>query len=552
MCFVSVGEACSPTDVGLSIQGDRLKEKEKYMKKFVRVFVCAALLVLGAALLVGCGPAKNGGTGGGDTAAKDTVTFAQGADPRGLDPALVDDGESIKVIDNIYENLVGYKDDSTEVVPWLADSWEISEDGLHYTFKLHEGVKFTDGAPFDAEAVKFNIDRQLEPNVTEDMPYASFVYGSVKDVEVVDPLTVTINLSEPNSAFLANLAMSVGVPLASPKALQENNNSLMEDPVGTGPYKFVKWNKGESVVLERNDEYWGEAPKIKNIVVRIIADNSARVVALNSGEVDLIDGIDATVVDQIKTGGQEVVEIPGMNINYLAFNTTSKIFKNEDARKAAAQAINVDELVPSLYQGYAEPATTVLPTFVPGYDASVQQTGYDEAAAKAGLEKAGVKKVHMITYSNPRPYNPATGSALATAIQGYFEKVGVESVIDTYDWTTYKEKVIAGDYDICYYGWTGDNGDADNFLSLLSDKDWSMNVARWQDDFYIKGIADAKATPNGPDRDALYGGLEAYAAEHSVWRPISHGKVLIGKNPALTGFVYHVTGSLAFAKAEFK
>ncbi|MDR3036818.1 MAG: ABC transporter substrate-binding protein [Coriobacteriales bacterium] len=524
------------------------------MKKRVRsiLAMAVALALALTTLLSGCGGGTTpGGTTGGGATVKDTITFAQGSDPRGLDPALCDDGESLKVMCNIYEGLLGYADDSTEIVPVLAESWDISEDGLAYTFKLRENVKFQDGTAFDAEAVKFNIERQIPPLVTEEMGYAGFVYGSVKDVVVNSTYSVTVNLTEPNSAFLANVAMGLAAPMVSPTALQAGDNSVIDNPVGTGPYKFVRWNRGESLVLVANPDYWGTQPKVQNIVFRFIADNSARVVALNSGEVDIIDGIDASLVDQIKSGGDLVAEVQGMNINYMAFNASNGVFANKDARVAAAQAINVPELVQALYQGYAEPATTILPTFVPGYDSAVKQVAYDEAAAKTGLAAAGVTTVHVITYSNPRPYNPATGSNLATAIQGYFQKVGVECVIDTYDWTTYKDKIRAGDYDICFYGWTGDNGDPDNFRSLLSDPDPTMNVSRWADPVYINGMAEALATPSGPERYAQYGELESYAAENAIWVPLSHGKVLVGVKPGLTGYVYHVTGNLHFAKASF-
>jgi peptide/nickel transport system substrate-binding protein len=343
--------------------------------------------------------------------------------------------------------------------------------------------------------------------------------------------------------------MSLAAPIVSPKALTDGNNSVMEKPVGTGPYKFVKWSKGENVVLERNDAYWGTKAIIKNVVFRIIADNSARVLALNNGEVDMIDGIDATVVDKVTQGGSKLFQAAGMNVNYMAYNTTTKMFASADARKAVSQAINTDELVKSLYQGYSEKATTILPTFVPGYDASVQQVGYDATAAQAGLAKAGIKKIHMITYSNPRPYNAATGAALAAAIQGYLQKVGVECTIDTFDWTTYKTKVKAGDYDIAFYGWIGDNGDPDNFLNLLADKDPSMNIARWQDPVYIGMIKKALTEPNGPSRDAMYGAMEKYVAERAVWLPISHAKTLAAYRPNVSGFIYHVTGNVFLSKA---
>jgi peptide/nickel transport system substrate-binding protein len=507
------------------------------------------VVAFGAATLAGCTtPAKTTG-GGGTNAANDTFTYAQGADPRGLDPALVDDGESSKVIVNIYEGLLKYAADSTAVEPSLAESWVISPDGLSYTFKLRQGVKFHDGTAFDAAAVKFNIDRQIPPLVTADMSYGPFVYGSVKDVVVVDPATVTINLTQKNTAFLANLAMSLAAPIVSPKALTDGKNTVMEAPCGTGPYKFVKWTKGASVVLVRNDDYWGEKAKITNVIFRIIPDNSARVLALSNGEVDMIDGIDATVVGEVEKGGSKLYEAAGMNINYMAYNTSTTMFKDPAARTAVSQAINVDELVKSLYQGYSEKATTILPTFVPGYDATVAQIGYDEAAAKAGLAKAGITKIHMIAYSNPRPYNTATGVALATAIQGYLQKVGVECTIDTFDWTTYKTKIKGGDYDIAFYGWIGDNGDPDNFLNLLADKDPSMNIARWQDATYKADILKALAMPNGAERNAAYGAMEKYAAEKAVWLPLSHAKTLAAYRPNVSGFNYHVTGNVFLSKA---
>ncbi len=516
------------------------------MKRSARLLVLMLVLALFTAALAGCAK-KSEETDTTDDAATttaETFTYAQGADPRGLDPALVDDGESSKIIVNIYEGLLKYAADSTEVEPSLAESWEISDDGLSYTFKLKEGVKFHDGTDFNAEAVKFNIDRQLPPLVTEDMGYAGFVFGSVSDVVVDDDYTVTINLTQKNTAFLANLAMSMAAPIVSPAALEAGGNSVMESPVGTGPYTFVEWNKGENVVLARNEEYWGEPAKTKNVIFRFIADNSARVLALNNGEVDMIDGIDATVVDTITEGGSELFEAAGMNINYMAYNTTTSMFAKPEARIALSQAIDVEELVTSLYQGYSEKATTILPTFVPGYDDTVEQVSFDADAAKAGLATAGITKVHMIAYSNPRPYNAATGQSLATAIQGYLQKVGVEATVDIYDWTTYKEKVKAGDYDIAFYGWIGDNGDPDNFLNLLADPDPSMNIARWQDPTYIQMIKDALAMPNGDERNAAYGEMEKYAAEKAIWLPISHAKTLAAFRPQVSGFIYHVTGNV--------
>ncbi|SHI18224.1 peptide/nickel transport system substrate-binding protein [Sporobacter termitidis DSM 10068] len=474
----------------------------------------------------------------------DTLTFAQGAEPRGLDPALVDDGESSKVIVNIYEGLLKYAKDSTALEPCLATSWKVSDDGLTYTFELRQGVKFQDGTDFNAEAVKYNIERQMPGNATTDMTYADFVYGYVTKVEAPDTYTVVVTLKDKNTPFLSNLAMSMAAPMVSPKALQENNGSVMEKPVGTGPYSFDRWDKGQDVVLVRNDNYWGDKAKTQNVIFRFISDNSARVVALTNGEVDMIDGIDATVIDQLKSAGMTVDQPDGMNTNYMAYNVDSPIFSNAENRKAVSEAVNVPELVQSLYQGYASPADTILPSFVPGFSSDIKQVAYNPDDAKTILSKNGVTAVHIITYSNVRPYNTANGDVLATAIQGYLSKVNVTATIDSYDWTTYKEKVKAGDFDIAFYGWTGDNGDPDNFMSLLSDKDPAMNISRFNDPTYLELINKGKTTPNGDDRNAIYKQLEQIQVDQNPWLLVSHSKLLSAYSPKIQDYYYHVTGNV--------
>lgn len=518
------------------------------MKKLAALVLTAAVVL---SAMAGCGGKQGtqnaGGTAssqGAKSGSSDTIVYGSAADARGLDPALVDDIESVKIMSNIYEGLLKYKKDSTEVEPSLAESWNISDDGLTYEFHLRKGVKFQDGTDFNAEAVKFNIDRQLPPKVTEDMSYASFVYGSVKDVQAVDEYTVKINMKEPCTPFLSNLAMNLGALIVSPKALQENNNNVNEHPVGTGPYKFVSWQKDQNTVLVRNDDYWGTKALTKNVVFRTIKDNSARVVALNNGEVDIIDGIDYTVVDQISSAGNKTVKSPGMNINYLAYNCSRAPFSDAKTRAALSAAINVPELAETLYKGYSETATTILPTFMPGYDKTVQQTAYDPEAAKAALKAAGVSSVHIITYTSARMYNPANGQTLAEAVQGYLSKVGVTCTIDAYDWTTYKTKQQQGDFDICFAGWIGDNGDADNFLSLLASDDPGMNYARFNNQEYKDLIAKAVKMPMGEERNAVYGEAEKLAAKESPWLPISHSTNLIATSPKVQNFLYHVTGML--------
>ena len=475
-----------------------------------------------------------------DVDREQTITFAQGSDPRGLDPAIVDDGESAKPMCQMYEGLLKFSDSTTEVEPCLAESWDISEDGLTYTFHLRQGVKFHDGTDFNAEAVKFNVDRQTI-NKTENMNYGDFVYGDVESCNVVDEYTVEFKLKKASTPFLNNLAMSLGAPIVSPTACEQYDNNLNEHPCGTGPYKFVRWDKSEAVVMERNEDYWGEPGVAKEIVFRTITDNSARVVALTNGEVDIIDGIDANVVEQITAAGCVLNQVEGMNINYLAYNTD--VLSDPEVRKALSQAINVPELVQSLYRGYASEATTILPSFVPGYSSDVQQVAYDPEAAAATLAEKGVTEIYMVAYTNPRPYNTATGQTLAEAIQGYWDKVGVKCTIDAYDWTTYKEKIGTGDYDVCLYGWIGDNGDPDNFLNLLASEDIEINVAQYHDEEFNQMLSDAASLPNGDERNAAYADMEQKVADENVWLPISHQENLAAYVGNVQNFIYHPTGN---------
>ncbi|MCY6369776.1 ABC transporter substrate-binding protein [Clostridium ganghwense] len=513
-------------------------------KKIISVVLTSVFVV--SSLFVGCGNKSNKKADGAKAQkAEKTLVFAQGADPRGLDPAFVDDGESAKIIANVYEGLLKYKSNSTELEPCLATEWKISPDGKEYTFKLRQGVKFHDGTDFNAEAVKFSIDRQLPPKRTEDMPYASFTFGPVDKVEVVDPYTVKILLKEPYTPFLANLAMCLAAPIVSPAAVQKYGDKFIENPVGTGVFKFVKWDRGQSIVLERNEEYWGEKAKVNKAVFKFTKENSVRASELMAGQVDIIDGVDPNDVAQLEKSGLNVLKQPGMNINYMAFNCSRPPFDNAKLREAISYAIDREELVKFLYQGYSEVANSQMPSFIPGFNDKVKPYEYNPEKAKAMLKELGKEnlEIKMIVYSNPRPYNPV-GQKLAEAIQGYLLKVGVKATVEPYTWTEYKEKTKQGEGDIMFYGWTGDNGDPDNFLSLLDSNEIasSLNAAKYKNDKVDELLAEARKTPNGEERNKLYKDIQDILAKDAPWLPISSAKSMAAYSSKIKGFTYHPTG----------
>lgn len=530
-------------------------------RKFVELLGVSAA-GFGLVSLAGCGGggSSTGGTGGsGSGGASDTITYSLTADPRAVDPAYFDDGESAVVSCNIHEGLYQYGAKDAKVAPCLATELpQISADGLVYTIKLREGVKFHDGTDFNAEAVKKSIERQLEPNRNDNMPYASFVFGEkaanngVESIKVVDPTTVEITLRAASAPFVKNLAMALASPIVSPKAADAAPaGQPITEPSGTGPYKFVNWTKAASITLEANPDYWGDAPKTKNIVFKIIAEGNTRITSLMNGECDIISSVDPSSANQITENGFELFSEDGMTINYMAFNTEVGTCTDQAVRKAVAQAINVEEMVKTIYGEYATVANSVMPTWMAPFTKDVKQTAYNPDAAKKALAEKGVTSLKCITYTTARPYNQKGGSELARLIQGYLSAVGVKVDITEYDWTTYKTKVQTDPYDICFYGWTGDNGDPDNFMNLLADTNWSMNVAHWQDDEYKALIAKGMETPDGTDRDAIYKKCEEMVAEKQPWVLISHSKNLLGINPKVKDFYYHPTG-VAFFKGVSK
>ena len=468
-------------------------------------------------------------------APQDNLIYATSAEPLGLDPAMVDDNDSGNVNCNIYDSLLRFKKDSTDIEPGLAESWTISDDGLIYTFKLRQGVKFHDGTPFNAAAVKYNFDRQQGPNLDPKMTYAPLVFGDVVSTEVVDDYTLKVTLKKPSTPFLRNLAMAYAAPIASPTALEKYKN-LMEHPVGTGPYKLVTWDRGQQIILTTNEDYWGEKPPVQNVIFRIMKETSSRVVALNNGEVDIINGIDANVIDQLKSGGSLIYEAEGNNTNYMVYNCRDGyITADKEVRHAISQAINVPELVASLYKGYAEYAPSYMPSFMEGYDPNVQSTTYDPEAAKATLEKKGIKEISILTYSNARYYNTVGGQVLAEAVQAYLDKVGVKANIAVYDWSTFKSKLLTDKWDLSFIGWVGDNGDPDNFINILSANDPISNQGLWQHPEFISLINQATAVPDGPERAALYQKAQAILAEDDGILPLSHAKTLAAYRPNIEG-----------------
>ena len=309
----------------------------------------SVLLILGLALLIiaGCG---------GEAVDKaDTIIIGLEAEPVTLDPAQMTDFNSSRAGMEIYDSLLRFKDGSTELEPCLATDWEASEDGLEYTFTLREGVTFHDGTPFNAEAVKFNFERQLDPehpyHDTGEFGYADFTLGMVEEVVVVDEGTVKIILSEPFAPFLGNIAMHAAA-IVSPTAIEQYGKDISINPVGTGPYKFVSWDPGVEVILEKNEDCWRGAPEVDRLIFRPIVEDQTRLTELESGNVDFIVGIPPDDLQRLKDEDKLlIVEQPSMHTWYLSLNCQKPPFNDKLVRQAANYAINKKAIVDDILKG---------------------------------------------------------------------------------------------------------------------------------------------------------------------------------------------------------
>ena len=325
---------------------------------------------------------------------QDTLVFGRGGDSTSLDPSRVTEGESFKVTVNLYETLLNFGEQDTTINPGLATEWEPSEDGLTYTFKLREGVKFHDGTDFNADAVVKNFERWANGDA-EKFPYYSSMFGGFKGDEghVIDSVTadgentVLIKLTRSQAPFLKNIAMSM-FAIASPTAFELGDDQFERNPVGTGPFKFVEWKPNETITIEKFDDYWDEGlPKLKKIIFQSFPDNSARLNALMAGGIDLADGINPSDGKSIEDNEKlQLFERPSMNVGYLGLTVTRPPFDKKEVRQAINYAIDKQSIIDSFFEGRANIAKNPMPPSISGYNEDVEGYEYNPEKAKELLE----------------------------------------------------------------------------------------------------------------------------------------------------------------------
>ncbi len=488
-----------------------------------------------------------------------TIIVGLQAEPTSLDSVQISDYNSHRASYNIFDRLLEFKDESTEVEPGLAESWEISDDGLVYTLHLRKGIKFHDGTDFNAEAVKFNLERQFDPNHpyhdTGEFPYAEFTWGMVDKVEVVDEYTVNITLKEIFAPFLNHLAMHPA-SIGSPEAIKKLGRDFSLQPVGTGPFKFVSWTPGVEVVLEKNPDYWGKPPNIDRVIFRPIIEDQSRLTELEAGGVNFIVNIPPDELARLKQDPRfTVVEQPGMHTWWVAFNHTRDPYKDTRVRQAMNYAVNKQAIVDNILKGTGLLAINPLPPVVWSYTDDLQRYDYNPEKAKQLLAEAGYPNGFSCVF-----WVPESGSgmqqpvAMGTAIQADLKAVGIDCKIETFEWGTYLDKVIVppekAEYDLMEMSWIGDNGDPDNHLYiLLSGEQWppaGFNMGYYKNEQVDALLREARTTLDRAKRTELYIQAQKLIAQDPPWITIDHETQIVVMDKKIKNFKLHPTGPFRF------
>ncbi|AKO99349.1 MULTISPECIES: ABC transporter substrate-binding protein [Marinovum] len=461
------------------------------------------------------------------------LIVGQIAEPKALDPAAVTAVNDFRILMNVYDGLVRYKDGTLEVEPALATDWEINEDGTVYTFTLREGVRFHDGSPFNAEAVKFNFDRMLN----EDHPFydtgpfpLSFFFSAVETVEALDEQTVRFTLNAPYAPFLSNLAYPTGL-IVSPAAVEQHGADFGRNPSGTGPFRFAEWRSNEAVVVEANADYWDGAPELQAVVFRPITDANTRTAEMLAGGIDLMVEVPPVALSEFQDDSYAVHEQAGPHVWFLILNAKEGPFADRRVRQAANYAVNKSALVSEVLEGTAEVAAgPTPPAFAWAYNESLEPYPYDPDKARELIAEAGADGAELTFYVTEGGSGMLDPIAMGTAIQADLEAVGFDVTIETYEWNTFLGEVnpgLEGKADMAEMAWMTNDPDTLPFLALRTEA-WpdkgGFNSGYYSNPKVDELLEAARVATDQEERARLYKEMQTIVQEDAPWVFVANWK----------------------------
>lgn len=490
---------------------------------------------------------------------QNAVVYGKAKDAVTLDPGDETDGESSTVSQNIFETLVQYKEESTEIEPGLAESWTVSPDGLTWNFIIRKGIKFHDGTFLDADAVKFNYDREMDHDnkyrFSGKFEYWNLFFSNVVKITVKDPYTVEFKLKDKDPTFLPNLALFT-MGISSPTAIKKFGKDIFKNPVGTGPFKLKSWTKDERILLKANPDYWKGKPKVEKLIFKPIPDNSVRLLELENGFISAMDGVNPDDLERIEKNPKlQIISQPGMNVGYLSMNTEKPPFDNIKVRQAINYAVNKDALVKAFFANgkVGMTAKNPIPPTIWSYNDKIEPYKFDKEKAKKLIAESGAdlsKTIDFWAMPIPRPYMPQP-QKIAESIQADLKEIGLKTKIVSYDWGTYLDKVAKGEHDMCLLGWTGDNGDPDNFLyTLFSSKNTkkgsASNYSFYKSAEMDKYLDAAKKELDKAKRIEYYMKAQEVFHRDVPWLPLFHSTQIAAFRADVKGYKLHPTGAKLF------
>ncbi|WP_017719940.1 ABC transporter substrate-binding protein [Kamptonema formosum] len=526
-----------------------------------------------ATLIVSCGAPQN--TGSPQTTGTGAVVFGSGGQPVNLEPGNITDGNSIIVQRQIYERLLEFKPGTTELQPSLATSWSADRDGQVWTFKLRTGVKFHDGTDFNAEAVKFNIERWWDPkhphgyrNAGKTYEIWQQLFGGFKgdpksilqDIKVTDNYTIQFTLKQPFAAFPAAIGSGY-FGIASPAAIQKAGASYGTPSslaVGTGPFIFKEWRTGDRILLEKNPNYWQpELPKTSQLVIRFITDPAARLAQLRAGQVDFTTDLSPDQMPEIQRDPNlEAVPRPSLNLGYLALNPSYKPLSDVRVRQAFALAINKKAIVQAFWGALGTGDSHFTPPSM-NWSQSAKITDYEHSPQKAKqlLAEAGYPNgfdLELWYMPVSRPYFP-TPKPIAEAFAADLSAIGIRVSLKTKDWAAYlADRNKAPGFQAFMLGWTGDYGDPDNFYYPHFGPGSTQDLGGWKNDRLLKLLDSGRATGDSAARAKIYAEVDEILHREVVRLPVVHSQPLLAKRKNLAGWVPSPLGSESFETVEKK
>jgi peptide/nickel transport system substrate-binding protein len=523
---------------GQNLQNNIIREHKK-MEKKGRSINKGMLFVLIGLMMIFAQACSTKSTSSTDSASKKeatkqggTLTVVRLSDATKLDPHFITDIPSANIIyQKVYQTLVA-PDKDFKIQPLLAKEWKVVNDTT-WEFKLQEGVKFHDGAPFNAEAVKTTFDRMLDPK-TESPQREKF--SMIKEVKAVDDFTVQLLLEYPYAPLLSILASQEG-SIISPKALKENPDSLSQHPVGTGPFVFESWKTGQEISLKRNENYWGKKPNIDRVVFKVVPEDATRLAMIETGEAQINDQVPVTEIERIEASDKMgLYRTEGLAVEYLGFNTKKKPFDDVRVRKAISHGIEREAIIKGVYNNVGTLANVAMSPKVLGYSDKVKAYDYDLNEAKKLLKEAGYEKglsVTLLTSDRKERIN------MAEVMQSQLKGIGINVKIQVMEYGAYIDMIDKGEHDMAIGGWGNATGDGDyNQYNLFH----SASQGAAGNHFYYsnpevdKLIESARKETDEQKRLKLYEEVMQKEIDDAVYVPIRNYEHLAAYSKNVSGF----------------